>query len=147
MTGGPQDVPPAPRADERDARLNATDLKRGKFVRDYHQNISSDVILITEDKALICLIRNFDAMRDRDAWKVPAGILTTLATVMLTAAPQDKFGITSETWAALGWISTLITALWLGRDLLRLGLSRPISPRSIVEQLKKTPGSGTPDQA
>ncbi len=141
--GGLQDVPPASRSAEREARLNATDLRSGKFARDYHQNISSDVILITEDEALICLMRNFNAMRDRDAWKVPAGILATLATVMLTAAPQNKFGITSATWAALGWISTVITALWLGRDLFRLGWSRPINPRSIVEQLKKTPVAGS----
>jgi hypothetical protein len=88
-------------------------LAKSPFVRDIHTNVSSDVIQITEDKALICLMRYFEHLRERDAWQVPAGILATLLTVMVTAAPTEKFGLPKETWTAIGLVSTGATAAWL----------------------------------
>ncbi len=116
--------------------LKKTDLTKNPLIREVHTNVSSDIIQITEDKALICLMQNFDQLRYRDAWQVPAGILATLLTVMVTAAPQDKFGLSKETWAALGWVSTLLTGAWLGRELFRLTRGKQVTPRSIVTQLK-----------
>ena len=120
--------------------LTDKSLAKSPFVRKVHTNVSSDVIQITEDKAIICLVENFDRLRERDAWKVPLGILATSVTVMLTAAPQGKFGLPMETWTALGWISTFLTGVWLvldpGRHLLRLIQGEYVTPRSIVAQLK-----------
>jgi hypothetical protein len=116
--------------------LKKTDLTKNPLVRGVHSNVSSDIIQITEDKALICLMQNFEHLRNRDAWQVPAGILATLLTVMVTAAPQDKFGLSKETWAALGWVSTLLTGVWMIRDLFRLFTGKSVDPQSIVKELK-----------
>ncbi len=118
--------------------LKKTDLTKNPLIREVHTNVSSDIIQITEDKALIYLMENFDRLRNRDAWQVPAGILATLLTVMVTAAPQDKFGLSKETWAALGWVSTALTGAWLSRELSRLFSGKRVTPRSIVTDLKNS---------
>jgi hypothetical protein len=143
---GPSREGPGPTPPKSELLFKKADLNNKTFVREVHSNVSSDIIQITEDKALICLMRNFDLLRNRDAWQVPAGILATLLTVMITAAPQDKFGLSKEIWAALGWVSTLLTGVWLIRELFRLFSGKHVDPHSIVMELKTitaaSPGSG-----
>jgi hypothetical protein len=116
--------------------LKKTDLTKNLLIREVHSNVSSDIIQITEDKALICLMKNFEQLRKRDAWQVPAGILATLLTVMVTAAPTEKLGFSKETWTAIGSVTTLATAIWLIRDLLRLVAGKQVDPQTIVKELK-----------
>ncbi len=76
----PQEGDNVPAIPKREVFLKKGDQTNSVFVRAVHSNVSSDLIQITEDKALICLMRNFDQLRKRDAWHVPAGILATLLT-------------------------------------------------------------------
>ena len=147
MTGDdPQGGASEPEPKKPEAFLKKSDLTNKTFVRAIHSNVSSDLIQITEDKALICLMQNFEQLRKRDAWQVPAGILATLLTVMVTAAPTEKFGLSKEAWTAIGIVSTLATAFWLIRELFRLLTGKHVDPHSIVIQLKtitaSTPGGG-----
>jgi hypothetical protein len=132
----PQGGEAAPVLPKREVFLNKADQTNRTFVREIHSNLSSDLIQITEDKALICLMQNFDRLRSRDAWQAPAGILATLATVMVTAAPTNQWGLSKETWTAIGLVSTVATAAWLIRDLFRRWTGKPVDPRSIVNELK-----------
>lgn len=81
-------------------------------------------------------MQNFDQLRSRDAWQAPAGILATLATVMVTAAPTTQWGLSKEIWTAIGLVSTLATSAWLIRELFRRWTGKPVDPRSIVNELK-----------
>ena len=136
MTGdGPQGGPSGQGPVKPQVGFKKADYSNANFVNKVHRNTSSDLIMITDDKALICLIRNFDRLKEGGAWKTPLGMLITLLTVMVTAAPQDKFGLPKETWAALGWIATALTGVWLVRDLVRLR-GRNVDPHSIVMELK-----------
>lgn len=121
--------------------LKKTDLTKNPLVRGVHSNVSSDIIQITEDKALICLMKNFKKLRERDAWQVPAGILATLLTVMVTTAPTEKLGLSKETWTAIGLVATFLTGLWLIRDLYRRFTGEHVTPESIVIQLKTSTGT------
>jgi hypothetical protein len=116
--------------------IRPTDLRNNRFVRTVHTNISSNVIIITEDKALICLMNNVHRLRNREAWQTPAGILATLVTVMITAAPTNALGIPKEAWTALGVMATALTLLWLLRDLRRRWVTYSVTPHSVVEMLK-----------
>jgi hypothetical protein len=125
--------------------LKKTDLTKNPLIRGFHSNVSSDIIQITEDKALICLMQNFDQLRNRDAWQVPLGIFATLVTVMGTAAPTERFGLTKDTWTAIGIMATLLTGVWFGCDFYRSFNGKPVDPRSIVTQLKNSTAT-TPDR-
>src|SRR5438067_556605 len=118
------------------ASIKASDLANKQFVRQVHKNISSNIILTTEDKALICLMKNLDRLRYRDAWQTPAGILATLLTVMLTAEAKDAFGFSKETWTAVGIVATAFTIGCLSLALKRWWTSRDVTPESVVNMLK-----------
>ena len=143
MTGdGPQEGATEQGSVKPQAGFRKADFSNSKFVNKFHPNTSSDLILITEDKALICLMKNYNRLKERDAWKVPAGILATLLTVMVTAAPQEKFGLSKDAWTAIGVVSTVATVAWLVRDLFRFWSGQRVDPQSIVNQLKTITATG-----
>jgi hypothetical protein len=140
-SGDPQGGAPESGRARPESVLTDKHLTRSPFVQKVHTNVSSDVIQITEDKALICLMKNFKELRERDAWQVPAGILATLLTVMVTTAPTEKLGLSKDTWTAIGLLATFLTGLWLIRDLYRRFTGKHVTPESIVIQLKTSTGT------
>jgi hypothetical protein len=128
--------PKGPR-DRDEAKIVPSDLTNKKFVQDLYANIKSDLILITEDKARHCLRDSIDFMARRNEWQTPAGILATLATVMLTTSPREALGVPAPTWRAVGIISTALCAFWLVKSLIKLGRSPRPSIDSIILQIKK----------
>ena len=96
-------------------RITATDLRNKKFVREVRANISSDVLVITEDKVRLVLIENQEQSLKQRSWQTPLGILATLLTVLVTTRPVSAFGLSGSDWRAVGVVATVVTAGWLGR--------------------------------
>jgi hypothetical protein len=119
------------------ARIAPSDLTNKKFVDNLYINIKSDVIVITEDKARHCLRDSMEIMGKREAWQVPAGILATLVTVLLTATTHDALGIPAATWTAVEMIMTVFGFWWLIICLFKFRLTAKPTVDSVISQMKR----------
>jgi hypothetical protein len=119
------------------AKIAPSDLTNKRFVENLYINIKSDVIVITEDKARHCLRDSMDVMGKREAWQVPAGILATLVTVLLTATTHDALGIPAATWTAVEMIMTVFCFWWLIICLFKFRLTNKSSVDSVISQMKR----------
>lgn len=77
-----------------------------------HANLSQDVVIITEDKLELCLIKHQNTLKAKSDWKTPVALFATLVPVLLTADFKESMGIPSETWTAIFIISCIITVFW-----------------------------------
>lgn len=127
-----------------EARITPSDLANKKFVDNLVINIKSDLILITEDKARLCLRDGIDFMAQRNEWHAPAGVLATLATVMLTTKPVDALHVPADTWRAVGIMATGLCAFWLIKSLIKLDRSQKPNVDTIIVQMKQRSVKGQP---
>lgn len=107
-------------------------------------NVRQRLIVVTEDKAHLCLQRNLDQMgRSRDWW-TPAGIAISLLVTLVTTSFHD-FVFPAATWQAISVIVLVGSLVWLVYTLSH----RPKCPtiadvvQELQEESKKTT-SGAP---
>lgn len=92
-----------------------------RFVGNTHTNLKSDLIEITEDKLMLCLIENEKILKDKTAWQTPISLFSSLLLTKLTAKFETGFvGIDSNTWEAIFLIGIVISLLWLIISLYKL---------------------------
>ncbi len=77
------------------------------------KNLSQEIIVISVDKAKLCLLENQKVLKSYGGWIAPAGILATLITTLSAAKFTEFFGITADTWKAFFMLSTIGCSVWL----------------------------------
>jgi hypothetical protein len=126
-------TPPAPNGEPSILRDQLSDaiLQNTKV----HQNVHQDVIIITEDKVQLCLLRHINqAARARD-WLTPGGILLAIVTTFTTSTFNDALGLDAAVWKALFVMATVATVVWLIVTF-RRAFSAP-SLEEIVTEMKR----------
>jgi hypothetical protein len=88
----------------------AQELSDGVVV---YRNIRPDVLMITVDKAELCLRNHERALAGRTDWIAPFGILLTLICTFVTADHKEAFGISKHTWQAVYFIFLVASIFWL----------------------------------
>jgi|ERR1017187_5523959 hypothetical protein len=76
-------------------------------------NLKQEIIVITADKARLCLRDAVDNMERSKAWQTPAGILATILVVFPVSTFQDFLGFSKDTWKALFIAAALFFVGWL----------------------------------
>lgn len=77
-----------------------------------HINTSQQLIITTEDKLHLCLLRNKQYLGKKTAWITPLGILLTLVVTFATTTFRD-IGFSAYTWEAIFFIAGILAFVWL----------------------------------
>jgi hypothetical protein len=105
-------------------------------------NLKQEIIVITADKARLCLRDAVDNMERSKAWQTPAGILITILVVFPVSTFQDFLGISKDTWKALFVFAALFFVGWLIRCLLKIRRSPTVE--QIVNRLRAADSTQPP---
>ena len=84
-----------------------------EFVENEINNVSSDIIRITEDKLRLKVADFEKSVVHCYDWVGSVGIVITIALALLTTDFKDRFGLKAETWNAIFFI-ILIVAIAYG---------------------------------
>jgi hypothetical protein len=104
-------------------------------VQKVNMNTSQELIVITEDKARICLMNHVQNIEKRNAWMAPAGILATLIITLATTTTKD-FIFSADVWQAIFAFSIVLTLIWLVNTLYKIPKSKKID--DVLTELKST---------
>lgn len=77
------------------------------------KNLSQEAILITTDRAKLCLIQYKEVLKSQWDWIAPAGILITLVTSLFATDFRNFLGIQADFWKALYVLLSIMTLGWL----------------------------------
>lgn len=75
-------------------------------------NLSQQVIMTTEDRLKICLLKNLAKAEKKHDWIAPFGILIAVITAFVTASFKDYL-LSAKTWEALFIIVGVGSGIWL----------------------------------
>jgi hypothetical protein len=107
-----------------------------------YMNTSQEIIVITEDKAQLCLHKHLSAIEGRRDWQTPAAVLLTLGLSLLTADIHD-FIFPKAAWQAVYMIAALLVVVWLIVAFFRLVKRHTVE--DLITEMKD--GSAPPQQA
>ena len=93
-----------------------------------------EIIVITADKARLCLRDAVDNMERSRAWHTPAGIPATIVAIFPVSSFQDFLGVPKDTWRALFFAAALFFGGWLLRSVLKVRKSPSVE--DIVNRLR-----------
>ena len=101
-----------------------------------NKNTNQKLIIVTHDKALLCLKRNI-ARLGKGKWVAPLLTVTTIILALLTADFRGAFGLGPAEWKAMFVISGFIATGWLANTLHKSlkSLSTNDVTYNIVEQM------------
>jgi hypothetical protein len=99
-----------------------------------HANVEQEIIVTTEDKIRLCLMKHLSKVEKKGMWIAPAGILMTLIITFITA-DFKVFLFPAATWAAVFIMSTLLTVIWLLYSIRFIFTSTNMD--DIINELKK----------
>jgi len=77
-----------------------------------NKNTDQKVIVVTQDKALLCLKRNLAKLGKKE-WIAPFSTVLTILVSLLTANFRSALGLTAAEWRAMFIVSGFITTGWL----------------------------------
>jgi len=86
------------------------DISEGSLVK---QNIQTDLILISEDKVEIILMKHKKAVNGISSWLAPLSLALSFGATLLTADFKDVLYLTGEKWQLVFTILLIISILWL----------------------------------
>jgi len=75
-------------------------------------NLSQQVIMTTEDRLKICLLKNLAKAEKKHDWIAPFGILIAVITAFVTASFKDYL-LSAKTWEAIFIIVGIGSGIWL----------------------------------
>ncbi len=102
-----------------------------------HENINQQVIVTTEDKLRLVLLKSENVLLSKRDWITPATLLISFIATLCTADFKDAFGATKEFWHGIFVILSVLTAAWLIFTLGKLLLQKDKgSIDNIVQEIK-----------
>jgi hypothetical protein len=78
-----------------------------------HINLRQDMIIITADRAKLCLFNHLDGLTSRAAWVAPCGLLVAFVAALVAADFKDALGLKKDVWMAIFVISAALSSIWL----------------------------------
>jgi hypothetical protein len=84
-----------------------------RFVNKKLSNVKSDLIEITEDKLENILLKHLKKIGIKTSWLAPLGLFISVTLAFNTSIFTDKFGMSSNTWEAIFFLTIIGSGLWL----------------------------------
>lgn len=82
-------------------------------VAEIHDNTSTALITITDDKLKLILIDYVNKAEAAKSWQAPLGTVVTIVLVFCSAEFKSAFFLSSETWRAIFIIGLIVSFIWL----------------------------------
>ena len=77
-----------------------------------YTNVNQDIIITTEDKIKLVLIKTKETLKSQRDWLSPLGLTLSFITTLCTSEFKDSFGLNKEFWKAIFVILTFATTIW-----------------------------------
>jgi hypothetical protein len=118
---------------KQEKRIDVTSLGQLVNVKKVNVNVDQELIMITEDRAKLCLMNFLQNMGKRDSWTTPAAIfLTVVATLATTSFRQ--FVVNADVWQAIFLIVAALSIIWLIISLIKRPKAMKIE--DVIKELK-----------
>ncbi|MGW3916239.1 hypothetical protein ACWEBX_32690 [Streptomyces sp. NPDC005070] len=104
-----------------------------------YMNTQQEVIIVTKDKASLCLHDALGNMRKKDAWVAPFGVLVSIGFSLLTSDFKKVLGVSADAWKAVFIISGVISLFFLIKAL--WGMRKSVSVEDVVRRLSESPAT------
>ncbi len=101
-----------------------------------HFNLGENIVVTTEDKINLCLMKHLKSLEDRKSWLIPFGPLLAIILAFITTDFKDGLGLLKATWEAIFIILGVAFFLW--SIIAGYKSIRAKTIRDIVEELKKS---------
>lgn len=88
--------------------------------QDISTNLQVGVVIVIEDKLIRILEGDRERTRKNMFWAVPASFFISLLVAILTTDFKNRWGISSEIWAALFYLATFLSAISVFISLFRI---------------------------
>lgn len=98
-----------------------------------YQDVRQEVLMITKDKALLSIMRDYEKIEKRDRWLVPLGALIPIVVTISTTSFDKKFHLPGATWATVYVLAALGCIYWIVQSWRQRGES--VSPEQMLEHL------------
>lgn len=108
-------------------------------VHGIHENTKQEVIVITIDRARLCLMEHADKVAARFGWAAPLGLLASTITTFCSATFHDAFGLEAAAWKMLFIIIGMISSAWLIKEIWAAWKSPSID--DLISKMKNQPSS------
>ncbi len=77
------------------------------------KNLTQEILVITIDKAKLCLMEHQSILRSQRNWIAPAGILIALVTSLVATDFKSFLGIKADFWQAIFVLLSIASGIWL----------------------------------
>ena len=130
-----------PKRSEQETSINMKSLTSQLVnVEKVHINVSEEVIIVTEDKLRLCLIKYLQNLGKKRAWISPLGIFLTIIVALGTTTFRDivigeNMSISANTWQAIFIIASILSFGWLCFSIAQALKTKKIE--DVVKELKK----------
>lgn len=102
-----------------------------------HENLNQNVIIITEDKAELILMKRSQAIEHRKMWHTPLGIFITLTLIILTTDKfKNAFSIPASVWQAIVYVAACLSLFWLLYAIYKYCTNKEITISTVISELK-----------
>ncbi len=78
-----------------------------------YKNLTQDILVITVDKAKLCLIEHQSILKSQRNWVAPLGIFLTLVASLVAADFKNFIGIPYAFWQAIFVLLSIASGVWL----------------------------------
>lgn len=85
-----------------------------------YTNVDQEIIVTTEDKIKLVLIKTRETLKSQRDWLTPSGLLLSFVTTLLTSDFKDSLGQDKHFWKAIFVILSAVTLIWLIYSLYKL---------------------------
>ncbi|MGW5098953.1 hypothetical protein [Streptomyces sp. NPDC004100] len=104
-----------------------------------YMNTQQEVIIVTKDKARLCLHDALGNMRKKDAWVAPFGILISIGFSLLTSDFKKVIGVSADGWKTVFIVAGAISLFFLLKAL--WNMRRSVEVEDVVRRLSESPTS------
>ncbi len=103
-----------------------------------NQNYTSDIIVISEDKVEIILLKHLEIIKGYHSWSTPAALVISLGITFLTAEFNKSFlTVPPNVWAIIFTCILIISIYWLIRDGIKaMKNSKKRSTNYLINEMK-----------
>lgn len=107
----------------------------GIEVTEFHENLSQEVITITEDKLRLIVSDYVCSISRFGGWLTPASLIVSFVMTFCTATFEVFFGMSPDFWRAFFALLTVFSVIWLIRELWLMRIS--MTQDEFIELVKR----------
>jgi hypothetical protein len=106
-------------------------------VTQVHRNVEQELIMITSDRAELCLRNHLDRVAAASGWHTPVGMFASIVLSLATSTFHDTLGLSAATIQASYLLAAVLTGVWSGVAVYR-AMTAPATVEDVLASLKRS---------